>query len=116
MNFLQVLIFFSSLSFVAYGMAYFVSPKMKHEFKRFGLERFGTLTALLELMGGVGLLLGLKYEILLIISSAGLTLLMLLGLIVRIKVKDSFLVSLPALLFMLLNGYILFFALKESYL
>jgi len=81
---------------------------MKDEFKRFGLEKFGTMTAILELAGAVGLLVGLGFNVVLLISSGGLTLLMLLGIIVRIKVKDSFLVLLPALIFMLLNLLIFF--------
>lgn len=79
---------------------------MKAEFKRFGLERLGTVTAYLELLGGVGLLLGLYNYKLSIISSGGLALLMFCGIIVRIKIRDSFLLTLPALLYFLLNLYI----------
>lgn len=61
------------------------------------------MIAILELAGAVGLLVGLKFSVVLLISSGGLSMLMLLGIIVRIIVKDSFLVSLPALIFMLLN-------------
>jgi hypothetical protein len=49
MNLLNILILISSLSFMGYGIAYFKSPQMKNEFKRFGLEKAGTLTAVLEL-------------------------------------------------------------------
>ena len=80
--------------------------KMKAEFKRFGLERLGTVTAYLELLGGVGLLIGLYNYQLSIISSGGLALLMFCGIIVRIKIRDSFLLTLPALLYFLLNLYI----------
>lgn len=110
MNLLKVLILVSSLSFASYGIAYFTSPKMKSEFKRFGLEKFGALTAVLELLGAIGLLVGLKYYPILIISAGGLTLLMFLGVAVRIKIKDSLQVTLPALLFMLLNAYIFYSA------
>jgi hypothetical protein len=48
MNFLNLLVFFSAVSFLIYGIAYFVSTNMKNEFKRFGLEKFGALTAVLE--------------------------------------------------------------------
>ena len=58
MNFLNVVIFFSAFSFLFYGIAYFVSTNMKNEFKRFGLEKFGTLTAVLELTGALGLFIG----------------------------------------------------------
>ena len=91
---------------MGYGIAYFTSPKMKIEFKRFGLEKAGTLTAVFELLGAVGLLVGLWIQIILLISAGGLALLMLLGVLVRIKVKDGLLKSLPALFFMIINAII----------
>jgi uncharacterized membrane protein YphA (DoxX/SURF4 family) len=103
-----VLIVISSVSFMIYGIAYFTTPQMKTEFKRFGLKKVGALTAILELLGAVGLLVGLKFLPILLISSGGLALLMFLGVIVRIKVKDNLLVTLPALFYMLLNAYIFF--------
>jgi hypothetical protein len=81
---------------------------MKTEFKRFGLEKVGDLTAILELLGALGLLAGLMFLPVLLLSSGGLALLMFIGVIVRIKVKDNLWVTLPALFFMLLNGYIFF--------
>ena len=108
MNFLNALIFFSATSFLIYGIAYFVSTNMKNEFKRFGLEKFGTLTAVLELTGAFGLFIGIQNYTILVFASGGLALLMLLGVGVRIKMKDSLLVSLPAFFYFLLNSYILY--------
>jgi hypothetical protein len=79
---------------------------MKSEFKRFNLEKLGLLTIVLELIGAVGLLVGLLYNPILLISSGGLAVLMFLGTIVRIRLKDDLWVSLPALFYMCLNGYI----------
>jgi hypothetical protein len=79
---------------------------MRNEFKRFGLEKFTNLTGLLELLGGIGMLVGLKYNIILLISSGGLTVLMLLGFGVRLKMKDGFWLTMPSLFFMLLNLYV----------
>ena len=110
MQLLDVLILISSLSFMGYGIAYFVSPKMKSEFKRFGIEKAGALTAILELLGGVGLLVGLKISIILLTSAGGLAVLMFLGVVIRIKVRDSIWLSLPALFFILLNSYIFYAA------
>jgi hypothetical protein len=108
MNFLNALIFFSASSFLIYGIAYFVSSNMKNEFKRFGLEKFGPLTAILELAGACGLFIGLQNYTILVMSSGGLALLMLLGTGVRIKMKDSLLVSTPAFFYFLLNAFILY--------
>lgn len=111
MDFLHVLIFISSLSFLVYGIVYFRSTKLKNEFKRFGLEKIGTLTAVLELLGAIGLLVGLKYNFVLLISAGGLALLMFFGVAVRIKVRDTLWVTLPAIFFMVLNGYVFFMSL-----
>jgi len=43
------------------------------------------------------------FDNILLFSSGGLTLLMLLGFIVRLKVKDGFWLSFPSFFFMILN-------------
>ncbi len=96
----------SSLSFFAYAFSYFNAPHMKNEFKRFGLEKIGLTTVLLEITGALGLLVGLKFYFILMISSLGLALLMFAGIIVRVKLKDSIWISLPAFFYMVLNAYI----------
>jgi len=96
----------SSLSFFAYAFSYFNGPHMKNEFKRFGLEKMGLTIVLLEIIGALGLLVGLKFNVILIISSLGLALLMFAGIIVRIKLKDSIWISFPAFFYMILNAYI----------
>jgi len=101
-----ICILISSLSFFGYSVSYFTSPQMKKEFKRFGLEKMGLLTIILQFTGATGLIVGLEFNAILTISSLGLALLMLSGLIVRIKSKDSIWISLPALFYMGLNTYI----------
>jgi len=112
MGLLEVSVLFSSLSFLGYGIAYFLSSKLKSEFVRFGLGEFGTLTAILEIVGATGLLVGLLLNDILLISSGGLALLMFLGVIVRLRVNDGLRASLPALFFMVLNSYIFFVSIK----
>ncbi|MGO3237694.1 MAG: DoxX family protein [Psychroflexus halocasei] len=103
-----ILVLISSLSFLGYGISYFVSPHMKSEFERFKLEKLGLFVIILELIGGIGLLIGLWYHPILIISSLGLALLMLAGIIVRALSKDSIWVSIPAIFFMILNAFIIY--------
>ncbi len=105
MNIDKICILISSLSFFAYAISYFTSPHMKKEFKRFGLEKIGLLTIILQFMGAAGLIVGLKFNPILTISSLGLTLLMLSGLIVRIKLKDSIWISLPVIMIKLPHEY-----------
>jgi len=108
MNIVEICVLISSLSFFGYAVSYFISPHMKKEFKRFGLEKIGLLTTILQFTGATGLIIGLKFNPILTIASLGLALLMLSGLLVRIKLKDSIWVSLPALFYMGLNTYIFF--------
>ena len=108
MDIVKICILISSFSFFAYAVSYFTSPHMKKEFKRFGLEKIGFLTIVLELMGATGLIVGFIFNPILLISSLGLALLMLIGLIVRIRLKDNIWISLPAFFYMGLNTYIFF--------
>jgi hypothetical protein len=107
MNYLlPTCVLISSLSFMGYSISYFTSSHMKTEFERFKLKKLGLFIIILEILGAFGLLAGLLFTPILLISSGGLALLMLLGLITRIKSKDSFLVSSPAIFYMILNSYI----------
>jgi len=80
---------------------------MVEDFQRFGLDRLRMLTGFLEVLGGSGLLVGLKWPQALSISSAGLSLLMLIAFGVRLKMRDSIVQSLPSLALMVVNAYIL---------
>jgi hypothetical protein len=113
MTLITICTLISSLSFFVYAFSYFTLPHMKNEFKRFGLEKMGLTTILLQTIGAIGLLIGLKFNFILMISSLGLGLLMFAGLIVRIKLKDSLWISLPAFFYMLLNAYIFWTSFKS---
>ena len=106
------LIWLSSISFLFYGVSYFFSRHLQDEFRRYGLARFGPLTGVLEILGSIGLLVGLMVPLILVVAAGGLALLMLLGFGVRLKIKDGFWASLPSFLFMLVNAYILYEALR----
>lgn len=97
---------FSGIAFIGYGFSIFFSGKMKKEFDRFKLQKYLSIVGILEILGGFGLLIGLYYAPLLIFSSLGLALLMLLGVITRIRIKDELKALIPAAFFLLLNTYI----------
>ena len=107
LNFLTPLICTVGATFLIYGGLCLSSLSMVEDFQRFGLERLRMLTGLLEVLGGSGLLVGLKWPPALSISSAGLSLLMLIAFGVRLKMRDSIVQSLPSLALMLVNAYIL---------
>ena len=81
---------------------------MKNEFERFKLKKLGIVVIFFEILGAFGLLVGLIFTPILLVSSGGLAVLMLLGLITRIKSKDSLVASSPAMAYMVLNAYILY--------
>jgi hypothetical protein len=84
---------------------------MKDEFKRYGLEKFTLMTSILQILGGTGLIVGLLLHPILLISSAGLSILMLFGFIVRMKIKDGFWLSLPSFSYFVINSYLFYSAL-----
>lgn len=82
---------------------------MVTEFERFKIPQYRQLTGYLQLMGGLGLIIGLYFYVpLAFVSTIGLALLMFLGFGVRMKINDGVLKSLPALLFGVLNAYLVF--------
>jgi hypothetical protein len=107
LNFLTPLIWTVGVTFLIYGGLCLSSLSMVEDFQRFGLERLRMLTGFLEVLGGSGLLVGLKWRPALFLSSAGLSLLMLIAFGVRLKMRDSIVQSLPSLALMLVNAYIL---------
>jgi hypothetical protein len=107
LNFLTLLVCADGVAFLIYGGLCLSSLSMVEDFHRFGLERLRMLTGLLEVLGGSGLLVGLKWPPALSISSAGLCLLMLIAFGVRLKMHDSLGQSLPSLTLMLANAYLL---------
>ncbi len=108
MNFFNLVVIISSLSFLIYGGLCVTSDNLKLEFKRYGLEKFRLLTGLLEICGGLGLLIGLKFKTILQPAALGLSLMMLAALIVRVKIKDRPLQALPALILFFINLFIFF--------
>lgn len=102
----------SSVAFLGYGLLCLASPSMEREFARFGLAPLRTLIGSLEMLAGIGLLVGLKWPPALWVSSGGLALLMLCGVGVRLRVGDSVVQMLPALGLMLVNLYVLVAALR----
>ncbi|AZQ44378.1 DoxX family protein [Nonlabens ponticola] len=109
MKLLEILTYFSAISFFFFGITCLVTPHMKLEFTRFGLTtRQRQLTGVLQLIGAAGLLFYQYNIVVTMAAAAGLSLLMLLGFYVRLKIKDSIYQSSPALIYMLLNALIVF--------
>lgn len=108
------LILLSAATFILYGVLCLMTDHMKSEFKRYGFCKFRTFTGWLELMGGLGLIVGLQNRPILILSSAGLAVLMLMGTVIRIKVKDPLLQLIPAATLMFINAFIFYQSIKQG--
>ena len=97
----------SSVSFLLYGASLFGSRAMVAEFERYHLAPYRTLTGALEMAAGAGLLAGLRFRPLLLLSAGGLTGMMLAAMVVRLRVRDPLVSTLPAVLLLCLNLFIL---------
>jgi len=110
----QVLSYFSGVSFLGFGIGCFLSKNMEKEFIRYDLSDYRKITGFFQILGGLGLL-GLSFSnILWGISSLGLCVLMLMGFVVRIKIKDGLIKSFPSFFYMIVNGYIFWCLMKFS--
>lgn len=107
MTTVNILTFFSALSFLFFGIASFTTAQMKAEFKRYGLAKFRRIVGGLQFVGALGLMLGYFYSPKLQGAAAlGLFILMTLGFIVRLKIKDSFFQAVPSFMYAVLNAVI----------
>jgi len=101
-----LLVVVDSAAFVLYGVHCLRSESMKREFARYGLAQLRVMTGVLEILAGIGLIVGLWWPFALRVSSAGLALLMLFALVARIRVRDSVLLWVPALTLLFVNAWI----------
>jgi uncharacterized membrane protein YphA (DoxX/SURF4 family) len=110
----HLLALLSGGAFIVYGIGCLTAPSMATDFERFGLERLRVFTGVLEVMGGLGLVVGLWSPPVLAAAAAGLTLLMVGAIGARLRQGDGVLLSLPAALLLLVNGYLCVSALRAG--
>lgn len=79
---------------------------MVEEFKRYRLSSYRSLTGVLQVLGSLGLFLGLAIPWIGGVAAAGLSLQMACGLGVRVKIRDSWKQCLPAAAYMILCGWL----------
>lgn len=104
-----VLTIINAFAFIIYGFLCIFTNHMIEEFTRYNLLKFRELTGILELLGGIGCILGFCFfPSLFIFSCAGLAILMLLGIIVRVKVGDPIYQIIPALFLGILNIFLVY--------
>lgn len=99
---------FTGISFVVYGINSFISKRMIHEFKRWGLADKRKIIGVCQCIGGLGLLVGFEYNGAIIISSFFIIIMMLVAILVRIQIRDNISDILPAIAYMLLCTILLY--------
>jgi hypothetical protein len=102
------LIFFSSLSFLAYGTGALFTTAMRQEFERYHMGGQRVLVGLLQWAAGAGLLIGLYIPWLGQAAAGGLALMMAVALVVRIRIQDRPYLMIPAAGYLALNAYLCF--------
>tara|TARA_A100001015_G_scaffold37989_1_gene41800 strand:- start:5868 stop:6224 length:357 start_codon:yes stop_codon:yes gene_type:complete len=112
---MKYLTIFSGVSFIFYGILALVSKKMILEYNRWGYAELRFLIGALQLLGGLGLLLGLYFNLLIPLSSASLMLLMLAAIGVRFNIKEQSIKMLPALFFAIIIFLILINSVFKKY-
>ena len=108
MSFNLTILLFSEIPFLFYGIRSFYSSRMILEYERWGYKKFRTIIALLQILGGTGLLIGFFFNLLLPLVSALLMIMMIIAVFVRIRIKDNIINLLPAILYAVLN-FIIFY-------
>ena len=101
---LVALALISGLSFLYYGFKVLFQTASQEEFERFGVPAVRRLVGAMEVLGAVGVMLGLAFAPLGALAAGGLAALMVLGLIVRIRVHDALCLMVPAASLGVLNA------------
>jgi len=102
----DLLILFSIISFLVFGSACLCSKRMRTEFARYGIPHYRKITGLLQLLGALGLMVGVFLPVAGLLAAAGLASLMFLGTVLRIRIQDTFIQTLPAIIYMLLSSWL----------
>tara|TARA_B100000963_G_scaffold153655_2_gene133815 strand:- start:2953 stop:3291 length:339 start_codon:yes stop_codon:yes gene_type:complete len=108
MGITQAILVFSAISFIFYGINTFVSKRMVLEYERWGFKSQRIILGCCQLLGGLGLLVGLKFAPLLTITSFLLLCMMITAVFVRIRIKERIIRTLPALLYLVLT-FVIFY-------
>jgi len=108
-----ILIFISAISFFIYGINSFFSKKMISEYERWGYKNQRLILGSCQLLGGLGLIVGLAVPFILLTASFLLMCMMLAAVFVRIKLKEKVVKMLPAIFYAVLNLIICFLSYNQ---
>lgn len=93
---LVTLALISGFSFAVYGYQTLFGTPPRGEYERYGMPTVRKFVGSTQLLGAIGVLLGLGYPPIGALAAAGLTLMMALALIVRFRLHDAPRLMVPA--------------------
>ena len=106
----KILIKFSGISHIIYGLMAIFLPFYIDEFNRYQLPDLRILVGFIQIISGFFLVS--KYQKTYLLSSLSLALLMLGAIVVRIFINDPFYLTLPAIFYFFLNSYLTYITSK----
>lgn len=106
----NILIYFSSFSFIFYSINSLYSKRLITEFERWGYAKFRYLIAFFQFLAGIGFIIGIYFSPLISVVSFLLFVMMVVAIYARIKVNDTFIEIFPAIFYALLNLIIFYFS------
>ena len=105
----DVIIYFSALSFLFYGVNSFYSKRLISEYERWGYNKQRIIISVLQILASFGIIIGTYFfPFLLSIVSFSLTIMMLVAVFARIKIKDSIANTIPAIFYVIINSIIFY--------
>lgn len=104
-----VMLFMTATAFLVYGLQIFVSRYMSDEYKRYGMTTTQkNLVGGLQIGGSLGLIAGIIYPLLGLITAFGFVIMMLTALFVRWKLQDRLPEFIPAIILLVSNAWLCF--------
>lgn len=94
----------SGSAFAAYGYQTLFGDRPRREFERYGMSSMRKFVGSAQVLGAVGVLLGLAIPLVGAAAALGLTMMMALGLNVRYRIHDAPRLMIPAASLAILNG------------
>jgi len=96
----NLLVVFAAASFLCYAASTLTTKRMAIEFKRYGFSDKRVFIASSQLLGALGLLVGLTIPLIGILASACFTVQMVCAVVVRHRIGDPLFQKLPAIAFL----------------
>ena len=102
-----IMLFMTAAAFLVYGLQIFVSRYMSDEYKRYGMTTTQkNLVGVLQIGGSIGLIAGIIYPLIGLITAFGFVIMMITALFVRWKLQDRWPEFRPAMILLGSNTWL----------